>query len=71
MRQGDVLIDRHCRLRSVIAVRPVKIKSCDFMLAEDAFECRAAIHRFGRVISHIFNRSPSTCPGIGAIGVQP
>jgi hypothetical protein len=71
MPQSNMLIDRRCRLRSVIAVRPLKIESCDFVLVEGAFERRAAIHRFGRVISHIFNRSSSTCPGIGAIGAQP
>jgi hypothetical protein len=65
MRQGNMLIDRRCRVRSVIAVRPLKIESCDFMLTEGAFERRAAIHRFGRVISHIFNRSPSTVRALG------
>jgi hypothetical protein len=57
MRQGNMLIDRRCRLRSAAAVRDIEIEGSDFMLAEGAFERRAAIHRFGCVISHIFNRS--------------
>ena len=60
MRQGNMLIDRRCRLRSAAAVRDLEIEGCDSMLAEGAFERRTAIHRFGCVISHIFNRSPST-----------
>jgi hypothetical protein len=60
MRQGDMLIDVRCCLRAAVAIRDLEIEGCDFMLAEGAFECRAAIHRFGCVISHIFNRSPST-----------
>jgi len=55
---------RRC-LRAAIAIRDLEIKGCDSMVAEGAFERRAAIHRFGCVISHLFNRSPSTCPGNG------
>jgi hypothetical protein len=58
MRQGNMLMHRRCRLRSAAAVRNIEIEGCESMLAEDAFERRAAIHRFGCVISHIFNRSP-------------
>jgi hypothetical protein len=71
MRQGNMLIDRRCCLRTAVAIRDLEIKRCDSMVAEGAFERRAAIHRFGCVISHIFNRSPSACPGDGAIGAQP
>ena len=53
-----MLIDRRCGLRSVIAVGALEIEGCDFILAEDAFECRAAVLRFGCVIPHIFNFSP-------------
>jgi hypothetical protein len=60
MRQGNMLIDCRRRLRSAAAVRDLEIEGCDSMLAEGALERRAAIHRFGCVISHIFNRSPST-----------
>jgi hypothetical protein len=57
MRQGNMLIDRRRRLGAAVAVRDLEIEGCDSTLAEGAFECRAAIHRFGCVISHIFNRS--------------
>ena len=56
-----MLIHRRCRLRSATAVRDREIEGCDSMLAEVAFERHAAIHRFGCVISHIFNGSPSNC----------
>jgi hypothetical protein len=57
MRKGNMLIDRRRRVRSAAAVGDLEIEGCDSMLAEGAFECGAAIHRFGCVISHIFNRS--------------
>ena len=66
-----MLIHRRCRLRAEVAIGALEIEGCDSVLAEGALERRAAIHRFGCVISHIFNRSPSACPGIGAIGAQP
>jgi hypothetical protein len=65
MRQGTMLIDLRRCLRAAVAIRDLEIKGCDLTIAERAFERRAAIHRFGRVISHIFNRSPSICPGLG------
>jgi len=71
MRQGNMLIDLRRCLRAAVAIRDLEIKGCDSMVAEGAFECRAAIHRFGCVISHILNRSPSICLRIGAIGAQP
>jgi hypothetical protein len=52
MRQGHMLIHCRCRLRSAAAVRDLEIESCDSLLAEDALERRAAIHRFGCVIPH-------------------
>ena len=66
MQQGHVLIDRRCRLRAAVAISAVEIEGGDAMLAEGAFECGAAIHRFGCVISHIFN--PSTCLGLRGNG---
>jgi hypothetical protein len=51
-------IDRRCRLRTAVAVHAFEIEGGHPMLAEGAFERRAAIHRFGCVISHIFNGSP-------------
>ena len=66
MRQGDMLIDRCCRLRTAVAIHDLEIEGCNPMLAEGAFERRAAIRRFGCVISHIFNRSPlTTSPAAG------
>jgi hypothetical protein len=62
-----MLIDLRCCLCAAVALRNREIEGCDFMLAEDASERRAAIHRFGCVISHIFDRSPSNCLGVGAI----
>jgi len=49
-----MLIDHGCRLRAAVAIRDVEIEGADTMLAEGTFEGRAAIHRFGCVISHIF-----------------
>jgi hypothetical protein len=58
MRQGDMLIDRCCRLRTAAAIHDLEIKGCNSMHAEGALERRAAIDGFRCVISHIFNRSP-------------
>jgi hypothetical protein len=52
MREGDMPIDLRCCLRAAVAVREMEIEGCNSMLAEGAFERRAAIHRFGCVISH-------------------
>ena len=49
-----MLIYYCCRLRAAVASRAVEIEGGDAMLAVSAFECGAAIHRFGCVISHIF-----------------
>jgi hypothetical protein len=65
MRQGNMLIYHRCRLRPAVAVRAFEIEGCDSILAKGAFERRAAIHRFGCVISHIFNGSPLTCLTLG------
>jgi hypothetical protein len=62
MQQGNMLIDRCCRLRAAVAIRNLEIKDCNSMVAEGAFERRTVIHRVGCVIFHIFNRSPFTCP---------
>ncbi len=56
-----MLIDLRRCLRATVAIRDLEIEGCDFMVAEGAFEGRAAIHRVGCVISHIFNPSPSIC----------
>jgi hypothetical protein len=57
-----MLIDRRCRLCAAVAISAVEIEGGDAMLAVSAFECGAAIHRFGCVISHIFN--PATYLGL-------
>ena len=54
MQRSSMLIDHGCRLRAAVAIRDVEIEGADAMLAEGAFEGRAAIHRLGCVISHIF-----------------
>jgi hypothetical protein len=66
-----MLIDLRCRLCTAVAIRALEIEGCDSMVAKGAFECGAAIHRFGCVISHIFNRSLSNCLDVGAMGAQP
>jgi len=60
-----MLINRCCRLRAAVAIRVVEIEGSDAMLAEGAFECGAAVHRFGCVISHIFIVVLTTCLGVG------
>jgi hypothetical protein len=44
MREGDVPIDLRCCLRAAVAIRDLEIEGCNSMLAEGAFERRAAIH---------------------------
>ena len=71
MRQGNMVIDRRRRLRSAAAIRNFEIERCESMLAEGAFERRTAIHRFGCVISHIFNRSLELLLWRRALGAEP
>jgi hypothetical protein len=52
-----MLIYPCCRLCAAVAIRLLEIEGGDAMLAEGTCEGGAAIHRFGCVISHIFNRS--------------
>jgi hypothetical protein len=67
MQKGCVLIYDGCRLRAEVAIHGVEIESGDAMFAHGAFKCGTAIHRFGYVISHIFDYSPCR----QATGVQP
>ena len=60
MQNESMLIYPCCRLRTEVAIGTCEVEGGDAMLAERASEGCAAIHRFRRVISHIFNRSPST-----------
>jgi hypothetical protein len=54
MQRRSMLI-HYCRsLGSAVADRAVEIYCVDAMLAESAFECCAATHRLGCVISHTF-----------------
>ncbi len=59
MQQGGVLINRGCGLCAPITVEAIEIERGDGMLAECTFESGAAIKRFGCVVSHVFNCSPS------------
>jgi hypothetical protein len=54
MQCGSMLIYHRYRLCAAVAIRAVEIEGGDAMLAEGAFECGTAMHRFGCVISHIF-----------------
>lgn len=49
------MLIHHCRrLCAAVAIDVVEIESSDAVLAESTFERGAAVHRFRRVISHIF-----------------
>jgi hypothetical protein len=71
MQQSSMLIHRGCRLRTAVAIHIFEIESGHPMLAEDAFKRRAATHRLGCVISHIFNGSLPYLREHWAIGAQP
>jgi len=60
-----MLIDHRCRLGTTVAVGDVEVEGGDAMFAERAFECGAAVHRFGGVISHIFIVVPLSVRGPG------
>ena len=60
-----MLIYHCCRLGAAVATRAVEIEGGNAVLAEGAFECGAAIHRFGCVISHTFIVVLTTCKGFG------
>jgi hypothetical protein len=70
MQQGNMLIDRCRRLRTAVAIHAFEIKGGYPVLAESAFECSDAIHRFGCVISH-FPMVVLYLPGRWAIGALP
>jgi hypothetical protein len=52
MQQTSMLIHGGCRLRAKVAIRAVEIARINAMLAGNACECHATIHRFGCVIPH-------------------
>jgi hypothetical protein len=58
-------IYRCCRLRAAVAIGAVEIECGDAMLAEGAFECGAAVHWLGSVISHIFIVALLLCRVLG------
>ena len=58
MQKRCVFIYNGCRLHAEVAIHVVEIESGDAMFAHGAFKCGAAIHRFGCVISHIFDYNP-------------
>ncbi len=49
-----MLIDQCRRWGATVAIHAVEIEGGDGVLAEGAGECGPAVHRFGRVISHVF-----------------
>ena len=53
MMQRSVLIDCCRRLRSAVAIREREIKGADAVRAKGASECRATVHMFYCVISHL------------------
>jgi hypothetical protein len=61
MQYESMLIYLCCRLRTEVAIGSFEVEGGNAMLAEGASEGYAAIYRFGRVTSHIFNGSPSNC----------
>ena len=71
MQQSSMLIHRRRRVRTAVAIGAFEVEGSDAMLAEGALERRAAIHRFSRVISHIFNGSLPYLSGHWAIGAHP
>ena len=72
MQKRCVLIYNGCRLHAEVAIHVVEIESGDAMFAHGAFECGAAIHRFGCVISHIFiiDLLAATVPGNGCATLE-
>jgi hypothetical protein len=54
MQCRSMLIHYGRSLGSAVAAGAIEVSCVDGVLAENTFECCAAIHRFGRVISHIF-----------------
>jgi hypothetical protein len=60
VQQRSVLINRGCGLCAPITVQTIEVERGDGMLAECTFEGGAAVQRFGCVVSHVFNCSPST-----------
>jgi hypothetical protein len=61
MQYESMLIYSFCRLRTEVAISAFEVEGGDAMLTERTCEGCAAIHRFSRVISHIFNGSLLNC----------
>ena len=58
MSSRGVLVECHCGLGAKVAIRALELPRGDAMLTTGAFEERTAVHRFGRVISHVLFQSP-------------
>jgi hypothetical protein len=71
MQYESMLIYPCWRLRTEVVIGAFEVEGCDAMLAEDESEGCAAIHRLGREMSHIVNRSLSKYQNLGAIDTQP
>ena len=69
MQCRGVFVHYCCRLGSAIASRVVEIHCVDTILAKRTPKFGAAIHRFGRVISHFLNCRAFCLSGLGAKGV--
>lgn len=65
MRLSRMLIHRFCRLRAPVAIRGVIIQRAHAVLAGNALERDAAIHRFGCVMSHKLSVVPNSSDASG------
>ena len=65
MGRCGVLIHHGRSLGTAVANRAVEILGVDVMVAGNAFECDAATHRLGGVISHVFIVVLTSCRGLG------
>ena len=70
MQCRGVFVHYCCRLGSAVASRVVEIHCVDTILAKRTPKFGAAIHRFGRVISHFLNCKAFYLPRLGAKGVH-
>ena len=71
MQFGCMLIHRRRRLGAAVADDAVEIQCGYGVLAQGALECRAAVHRFGGVVSHLPIIVPSCGNSFRALGVRP
>src|SRR5258708_488548 len=58
MSSSGVLVDCRRGLCAAVAICTLELQCGDAMLTTGAFEERTAVHRFGRVISHVLFQPP-------------